>query len=296
MATSPPDPAVKAWRDLDQASLDQAYDQAHWAPNMAEVLQRYADRSERFRAEFGPPRRLAYGPTEIEALDFFDCGRPGAPLLVFFHGGAWRSGKARDYAFVARPFVRAGVHVAVPDFAWVQDCGGDLRPVVEQARRALAWVHAHAQRLSGDGQRIHLCGHSSGAHLAALLATTDWTGRGLPADLVKGALLCSGMYELEPVRRSARSRYVRIDDDAVQTLSPIRQLAHARQPLMVAWGAHESPEFRRQGSEFAGAAQARGIDVRALEVADVNHFELLETFADPDAPLGRVAELVDLSW
>ncbi len=283
------DPSSSVWLDMDQASLDRAYDQTQWAPNMAQVLQRYAERSEHVRADIGPPARLAYGPSDIEALDFFDCGRPGAPVQVFFHGGAWRSGKAQDYAFLAELWVRAGVHVVLPDFAWVQHCGGDLRPIAEQARRALSWVHAHVAALGGDPQRLFISGHSSGAHLAAVLATTDWQVRGLPKDLIKGSLLCSGVYELEPVRRSSRNRYVSIDDKALQALSPIRHLVHACHPMLVAWGSLESPEFQRQGGDFARAAQARGLAADPLVVEHSNHFEVLETLAHPDGLLARAA-------
>ena len=278
-----------AWRDLDQAALDKAYDQSQWAPNMAQVLQRYAHASELVRSELGSPRRLHYGASGVETLDFFDCGRTGAPALLFFHGGAWRSGKAHDYAFLAEHFVRAGAHVVLPDFAWVQDCGGDLGQVVEQARRALAWVHSNAAALGANPERLFVSGHSSGAHLAAVLATTDWVERGLPADLVKGALLCSGAYELEPVRRSARSRYLVIDDAAAQALSPLRHLQQLRSPLVVAWGGLESPEFQRQGQEFVQAAQALGKSVTTLFAPHSNHFEVLESLSNPCGLLGRAA-------
>jgi arylformamidase len=285
----PDTPAPAVWLGMDQAALDKAYNQAAWAPNMAEVLQRYAAASEQVRLALGAPRRLRYGPSEIEALDFFDCGRVGAPVQVFFHGGAWRSGMARDYAFAARLFVPAGVHLVVPDFAWVQDCGGDLRLVVEQARRALAWVHANAARLSGDPGRIYVSGHSSGAHLAGVLAATPWAARGLPADLIKGAVLCSGSYELEPVRRSSRSSYMRLDDESVLALSPIRHLALVSHPVVVAWGQLESPEFQRQGQAFARAARQSGIATTQLVAAGSNHFEVLESLADPQGLLGRAA-------
>jgi len=289
MAMKPDFPGGASWLDLDQPSLDRAYDQAQWAPNMTQVLQRYADASDRARRDLGAPTRHAYGPGEIEALDFFDCGRAAAPVHVFFHGGAWRSGKARDYAFLAGLFVRAGVHVVLPDFSWVQDCGGDLRPMAAQARRALSWVHAHAARLGGDAQRLFVSGHSSGAHLAAVLATTDWSARGLPADLIRGTVLCSGVYELEPVRRSSRNRYVTIDDASAQDLSPMRHLQNARHPLMVAWGSLESPEFRRQGAEFASAAAAAGLATTPLLVPGTNHFEVLETMGRAGEPLADAA-------
>lgn len=283
------EPCAAVWQDLDQAALDEAYDQAQWAPNMAQVLQRFGTASEAARQRLGAPRRLRYGPADVEAMDFFDCGRDGAPVVVFLHGGAWRSGLARDYAFVAELYVPAGIHLAVPDFAWVQDCNGDLRIVADQTRRAIAWVHEQAESFRADPRRLFLSGHSSGAHLAAVAATTNWHAIGLPQDLVKGCLLCSGSYELEPVRRSSRSRYLSIGDAAAHDLSPIRHLDRLRQPLVVAWGSLESPEFQRQGRALAQAARAAGSPVDTLMVEHLNHFEILETLATPDGPLGRAA-------
>ena len=278
----------KAWLDLDQAALDRAYDQAHWAPNMADVLQGYAAESRRVRARI-EPLRVSYGPSAIEALDFYDCGRPAAPVHVFFHGGAWRSGKASDYAFLAEVFLAAGVHLVLPDFDWAQDQGGDLRPIAEQARRVVAWLHANVGRLGGDPQRLSVSGHSSGAHLAGVLATTEWPQHALPADVIKGSLLCSGVYELEPVRRSSRRRYLSIDDESVQALSPMRHLAHARGPIVAAWGTLESPEFERQGREFADAAEAAGIATERLVIPHSNHFEVLASLAHREGVLARAA-------
>ncbi len=280
---------AQEWQALDQAALDRAYDQTQWAPNMAQVLQGFAVASEAARQRLGAPRRLRYGPAEVEALDLFDCGRDGAPVVVFLHGGAWRSGLARDYSFLAELYVRAGIHLAVPDFAWVQDCGGDLRTLADQTQRSIAWVHEHAASFGADPSRLFLNGHSSGAHLAAVAATTDWRASGQPGDLIKGCLLCSGCYELEPVRRSSRGRYVTIDDAAVHDLSPIRHLDRLRQPMIVAWGALESPEFQRQGHALTQSARAAGLPVDALVAHHLNHFEILETLASPDGLLGRAA-------
>ena len=109
-------------------------------------------------------------------------------------------------------FVSAGAHFVVPDFVWVQDAGGSLMPMADQVRRAIAWVHRNAASFGGDPDRIYVSGHSSGAHLAAVVATTDWREYGVPSNIVKGALCCSGLFDLKPVRLSARSSYVKFTD------------------------------------------------------------------------------------
>src|SRR5262249_10806891 len=148
------------WRDMDQAGLDAAYDQSAYAPNRAQLIERFATTSEAVRARLGAPRRYAYGPTAIEALDVYAAARSDAPINVFIHGGAWQRGLAKNYAFAAEPFVRAGAHWVVPDFVPVQEAGGSLIPMAEQVRRAVAWVHRNARRLGGDPDRIYVSGHS----------------------------------------------------------------------------------------------------------------------------------------
>jgi arylformamidase len=287
-------PAV--WLGMNQAELDAAYNQLKYAPNQAQILKRFAGNSEDFRARTGPPRRFAYGPTDVEGLDVYATGARGAPVQVFIHGGAWRSGHARDYGFLAETFVRAGAHFVVPDFAWVQDTQGSLEPIAAQLRRALAWVFQNASAFGGDASRIYVSGHSSGAHLAAVLLATDWQKDfALPVGLIKGGLCCSGIFELRPVGLSSRNAYLKLTEAMEHALSPQRHLAQIEAPLIVACGSLETPEFRRQSAEFAAAVQAAGKPAQLLTAEGYNHFEILETLANPYGLLGRaVLEQMDL--
>ena len=144
--------------DMDQQALDEAYDQEVYAPNRALVVERRHAASERARARLGMPKRVTYGPSELEALDIFDCGIRNAPVNVFVHGGAWRRNKAADYALQAEPLVRAGAHCVIIDFINVDQAGGDLFPMYEQVRRALAWVTRNAESFGGDRNRIYHLG------------------------------------------------------------------------------------------------------------------------------------------
>lgn len=277
------------WRDLTQAELDAAYDQAAYAANRVQVLARYASNSQAVRDRLGAPRRFSYGTGENEAFDVFGVGEAPAPINIFIHGGAWRAGRAADYAFPAEMFVAAGARFVLPDFDWVQDREGDLQPIADQIRRAIAWVWHNAAQFGGDRDRLFLSAHSSGAHMAAVALTTDWSAYGLPGDAVKGATLCSGIYDLEPVRRSARSRYVAFTDDRVSALSPMRHLDCISTPIVLAYGTFETPEFQRQTRDFAYALNARGHTCDCLVAEGYNHFEILETLANPFGLLGLAA-------
>jgi len=278
------------WLDLDQAALDAAYDQAAYAPNRDQVLARRAVASENVRARLGAPLRFAYGPTAVEGLDVYVTSRPNAPVNVFIHGGAWRGGIARDSGYAAELFVHAGAHYVVLDFIDVIEAGGSLLPMAGQVRRAVAWVRSNAARFGGDPERIYVSGHSSGAHLAGVVLTTDWRKEfDLPADTVKGGLCCSGMFDLKPVRLSARSAYVRFTDEMEAALSPQRHLDRINAPVTVAYGTFETPEFQRQSRDFAAALKAAGKPVQLLVADGYNHFEISETLANPYGLMGRAA-------
>jgi len=275
---------------FDQAELDAAYDQAAYAPNREQLIKRRISDSERARHRIGEPERAAYGAAEIEQLDIYRTGRGAAPVFIFIHGGAWRSGRSRDFATPAEMFIAAGAHYVVPDFAWVQDVGGSLIVLAAQVCRVVAWVYRNATRFGGDPNRLYLGGQSSGGHLAAVALTTDWQRNfGLPADIIKGGICISGMYDLAPVRLSARSSYVKFDDTTVAALSPMRHLDRLHAPLVVAYGTCETPEFQRQNREFAAAVKAAGTRVQLLVGEHYNHFELPETLGNPYGLLGRAA-------
>jgi arylformamidase len=279
---------ARVWLDMDQKELDDAYDQSVWAPNRPHVGKRRDLWSEMTRSRIGSPQRVAYGPTEIEKVDIYRTPRLNAPVHVYIHGGAWRGGLAKDFAYPAEMFVTAGAHYVVPDFVWVQDAGGNLMVMADQVRRAVAWVHKNAASFGGDPNRLYLSGHSSGAHLAGVALVTDWRREfGLPPDIIKGGLLISGMYDLKPVRLSARSNYVAFDDAVEQALSSQRHLDGLNTPVIVAYGTLESPEFQRQSRDFASAVKAAGKPVQLIVGEGYNHFELPETLGNPFGLLGH---------
>src|ERR1700732_1309189 len=128
----------RVWLDMDQKELDDAYDQNVYAPNRDQLSKRRASNSELVRARLGPPKRVAYGASQYEMLDIYPTRVANAPIAVFVHGGAWRGGYAKDSAYGAETFVRAGAHLVVLDFMNVIESGGDLMPMIEQVRRGVA--------------------------------------------------------------------------------------------------------------------------------------------------------------
>jgi arylformamidase len=285
----PHEKGPRVFMDYDQIELDAAYDQSAYAPLGYQVTARRATNSEETRRRIGNPRREAYGPSEIEKLDIFTTRAANAPVFVFVHGGAWQSGESSGFHFAAENFINAGAHYIALDFTDVRAAGGDLRVMAEQVRRGIAWVHKNARLFGGNPDRIYLGGQSSGAHLAGVALITDWRQFGTPADVIKGAVLLSGMYDMKPVRLSHRSSYVKFDDAMEDAMSTQRHLARISVPVTLVIGTNETPEFQRQSRDFAAALHAAGKPVELIVAPNHNHYELQETLANPYGWAGRAA-------
>lgn len=281
----------KIWMDMDQVELDAAYDQAAYAPLIGQIQKRFATSSETTRARLGAPKRLAYGPTPTEALDLYPAKSPNAPIFIFIHGGRWLFGKSKDYGYPADLFVNAGVNYVALDFIAVDAANGDIRPMADQVRRAIAWVFKNAASFGGDAKRFYVGGHSSGGHLCGVALVTDWQRDfDLPADMVTGGLLMSGIYDLKaPQLSGTRSAYIKFDDDMEQSLSSIRYIDRLRAPITVTYGGFESPEFQRQSRDFASAVKTAGKPVELIEAPSFNHFEMCESLGNPYGPNGLAA-------
>src|SRR5829696_5151380 len=155
------------WLDMDQQELDDAYDQTVYAPNREEIRARRAANNAIAIGIIGTPERVAYGPTEIEKVDIYKTKAPNAPVMIYIHGGAWKGGSSSQVAYMAEVFLNAGAHFIAVDFNNVNEVGVSIFPMVDQVRRAAAWVYQNAKSFGGDPARIYVTGHSSGGHLAS---------------------------------------------------------------------------------------------------------------------------------
>jgi arylformamidase len=280
-------PAV--WLDLDQQELDDAYEQSVYAFNGRNISERQAANNQIALARIGRPERVAYGPAEIEKIDIYRTKKPNAPIMVFIHGGSWRSGRSANFAVYAEMYVKAGANFVAVDFTNVNETKGNLFPMVDQCRRAVAFMYRNAASFGGNADAMYLCSRSSGSHLAGCVVTTEWEKQGLPRDILKGAVLGSGMYDLKPVRLSQRGNYVKFTDEMEEALSAQRHLDRIHTPLVLIHGTLETPEFQRQSRDFAAALKAAGKPVELIVGKGYNHYEVGETIGHPYALLGRAA-------
>lgn len=273
----------KVWLDYTQDELDYQYDQRKLVPDANEYMKRHGELSAEVRARLSCHIDVPYGPSEDEKVDIFPASQPGAPYVVFYHGGAWTRWHKDNNSFQAPYFVDRGATFIPVNFALVPDV--DMDELVRQCRAAMVWAYNNAASFGADPQKLYVAGHSSGAHVVGLLAVTDWTEWGLPANPIKGAFAVSGMYELEPVWRSSRQQYLKLDEAMVARNSALRQIPQKMPPFVVAYGEGEHLEFRRHSRDWAVELRRRGHEVTELDIAGCNHFQMAEQFANPDGPL-----------
>ncbi len=283
-----------------QAELDRAYDQRAWAANAADVIASYTTISKAVQARY-PFTTEHYGAGADELLDIYPPvmaagpgasaakdGKTGAPIHVFVHGGGWQRLTKDDSAFPAPAFVENGCIYIALNFSIIPKVR--VPDMADQCRRAIIWIARNAWRFGGDPGRIHLSGHSSGGHLAAVLLTTDWKALGLDGSPLRSGLVASGMYDLGPVLLSARSSYVKLDKAEEDALSPMRHLDRVACPIAVVYGDGESPEFKRHARDFAAALKAKVRPPSTLiEGRSQNHFEIALTLGKADGLLGKIA-------
>ncbi len=278
----------KVYLDYTQKELDDAYEQTIWAPNFEALSADSKKRCVAMRQRL-KHSEVSYGPGAEETLEIMPTDKANAPVLLFVHGGRWRPQPDNAFVYFADTVVSAGVHFVAARFSTLDPATRPTRmpDMVAELRRAVVWLSGNAPGFGGDPQRIHLLGHSSGAHLSSVLLTTDWTGMGAPADVLKSGTCVSGMYDLRPVLLSARSSYVKLSPDEEDAFSAMRHLDRVACPITVAYGSKESPEFKRHGKSFADALKAKGLASRELVLEGSNHFEGIRTMMDAGSPLAH---------
>lgn len=245
-----------------------------------------------YRAASACELDISYGPDARNLYDFFpasDAPAAGeAPLAVYIHGGYWMRGDRRNQSHFARGLNGRGIALAMPSYRLcpavsVMDVVGDLRALM-----AALWVRF--------GQKIFVVGHSAGGHLTSAMVATDWAALdgNLPRDLISGAFAVSGVYDLTPLVGLEVAEPIQLTADVAEAASTITwPLPRTDVPMAAAVGLSETPVFIDQTRRMCEAWTAKGLNVELIEVADANHFTVVEPLSDPDSAMtSKIAEMV----
>jgi arylformamidase len=266
------------------------YNNRALVPDHADYFARWDSRSRAARAALRCELDVAYGAGPMETLDIFPARASDSPVVVFIHGGYWRSLDKADHSFVAPALHELGAAVVVPNYAL---CPAVTIPdIVMQMVHALAWTWRHAREFGGDPSRIRVVGHSAGGHLASMMLACDWkqVGRDLPADLVRDVLSISALYELDSLLTTPflRDSLLLTSADA-RRASPAYLPAPARGRLFTVAGADESAEFIRHNHLIQQAWGRARVPV-CEDLAGLNHFSIVEALTQPGHRLHTLAK------
>lgn len=270
--------------------LDSMYNNRALVPDFNRHFVQWTDASDDARAAHPHQLDIAYGSGPMERLDVFPVQRKNAPVVVFIHGGYWRGLDKSQHSFLAPAFTNTGACVVMPNYAL---CPAVTIPEIAlQMVQALVWTWRNIGRFGGDKNRITVIGHSAGGHLATMLLACLWpmVDKKLPADLVKGAMSISGLYDLEPVMYTPFLKDdLKLTPEQVQKVSPAWMPAPKQGELYTFAGSQESPEFLRHNALMRQVWGKKRVPVCEL-VPDRNHFSVLEDLSAPWTRLHAVAQ------
>ncbi len=273
------------WRNWPLAEREREYSPSSCVAAIEPFLDAYVARSRDAETHFRCQKNLQWGEQPDEIFDYFPAASADAPLLVYIHGGYWQEHSKDESLFAAPDCIANGIAYAAIDYTLAPQASVGF--IVEQCRRAIASLHRKASALGFDARRIYVSGNSAGAHLTAMLLVAGWqSAYGLADDVVAGAVLLSGIYDLEPLMGTYIDAALHLTGEDVDALSPLRLKLGRPVRTIVAWGDNETAEFKRQSRTFAATLVSAGFPVSAFELAGTNHFDIVFGLAHRGSVLG----------
>uniref|UniRef100_A0A8D0GW16 Kynurenine formamidase n=2 Tax=Sphenodon punctatus TaxID=8508 RepID=A0A8D0GW16_SPHPU len=284
---------MEKWQEMTKEELEAQYSPSRWSPRMDKDavikahVQAVSEGTRRAQAATQTLLHIPYGTGDGERLDVYLPTEPSGdfPLVLYIHGGYWQELSKDVSGFAAPPLVAHGIAMAAVGYDLAPK--GRLEEMVGQVQRSVAFAVQQYAGLSG----VYLLGHSAGAHLAAMVLSTDWKEFGVVPS-IKGAFLVSGVYDLEPITHTYVNEMLRMSREEAQQNSPMRRVAKPASEgacqVLIAMAQHDAPEFRRQSQEYFQALRAAGWSTSLLDVADVDHFEVAEKLSQQDYLLTQV--------
>jgi arylformamidase len=270
------------------AYYDRQYNARAMIPDHPRIFERWKTRSQLARAQLPCRLDIPYGASAAEKLDIFPAEGKSEALLVFIHGGYWRSLDKGDFSYLAPAFSRRGVTLAVPNYGLCPNVG--IEDIVKQNLLAIAWLWHYGARYGVNPGRLYVAGHSAGGHLTAMMLAARWNTYmpELPYNLVKGGLAISGVYDLEPlVHAPFVNEDLKLDQALARRLSPATIPPATTAPLYTAVGGDESDEFKRQNALIARTW--RYAFAGDIPMPGRNHLTVVEELANPDSALFKGA-------
>jgi arylformamidase len=271
------------YKNFRKDELEYQYNPRVSVPEFPQLAKKRSEESRKVRATHKSWLNLPYGRSSREVLDIYPSDKPESPVLIYIHGGYWRSGSKDDNCNFVPAFTQRGASVVVMEY--------DLCPqvtvtnIVQQARAGIAWTYRNITRYGGNPSRLYVSGHSAGGHLTAMALAHDWEKEGLPPNIIKGAVASSGVYDLDMVMHVSANEQIRMTPEIARENSPFLHPPVSGCPILVAVGGAEPEGWKQMSKDYFQFCKDRGAVCEYLEVPGANHYTMSDHLANATSPL-----------
>ncbi|XP_020605898.1 kynurenine formamidase-like [Orbicella faveolata] len=273
--------------------LEKFYSPSRWSKRLtADKVVEYhfkvcTEYSETTRQSLNGELSIAYGEKKAKMDIFYPTAmiddaryaNSAMPVLLFVHGGYWKLGSRKTYAFVSNAWIKAGCIAAIVGYNLAPEAS--LEQMVTEIQAAVKFVVNRFPK-----SNLFLCGHSAGAHLCAMMMVSDWSKDPCVPQAVRGMFLISGVFDVLPILGTYANDVLKLDEESAARLSPQRILMKMSPticcPVRVVVEEHGSPEFIRQSKEFADILKSYDVQASFLELPGVDHFDIIENMMNPE--------------
>ncbi|HVO93935.1 MAG TPA: alpha/beta hydrolase [Terriglobales bacterium] len=274
-----------AYKGFRQDELEFQYNPRVSVPEFPELAKVRAAQARQVRETATSWLNVPYGASPREKVDIYAADKPGGSVLVYIHGGYWRSGSKEDNCNFVPTFTKRGATVVLVEYDLCPQV--NVSDIVRQTRASIAWVYKNIARFGGNPPKLFVAGHSAGGHLTAMALAHDWEKEGLPGDCIKGALATSGVYDLEMVMKISVQEQVRMTPELAKQNSPFLNPPRVKCPLIIAVGAAEPKGWQQISEDYFRYCKEQGMNVEYLVEPDANHYTMTEHLLDERRPLTR---------
>jgi len=273
------------YKTFRQDELEYQYNPRESVAEYPQLSKRKAEQARKVRQTAKSWLNVAYGSLPRETMDIYAADKAGGPVLVYIHGGYWRGGAKEDNCNFVPTFTERGATVVVMEY--------DLCPkvtvtdIVRQTRAAIGWVCKNITRYGGNPSNLYVSGHSAGGHLTAMALAHDWEKEGLPWDLIKGAVVTSGVYDLHVVPYLSVQKEIQMTPEIARANDPLTHPPLVRCPVVVAVGGAEPKGWQQMSQDYFNYCKQQGLKADYLVIPGTNHYTMAENMLDPNSSLSQ---------
>jgi arylformamidase len=261
-------------------NLAAEYDNRARVPEHPEIIARWSRDAEAFRASRKAHLDCRYGARPRNIVDVFKPEEDsGKAIVLFIHGGYWRSFDKSYFSHFASVPLRLGLTTAIPSYSLCPEV--TVPDIIDELRQCSIWLHNTFK------SPLVVTGHSAGGHLAACMAATDWSLYGQAGEVVSACLSISGLFDLRPLLAVPVNDDLRMDSATATAASPLLWPLPSSKPLISCVGALESDEFKRQAASLAAVWKGLGCDSVYFEIESANHFTAIDALSDPESRVAK---------